>query len=102
GQSDDTENSHVIPALIRKVQDKSTDTISAWGTGNAVREFLHVDDAVNALILAAERETPPEPINIGSGTQATIRQLLWTIQYFAHDTRAVVWDTTRPDGQSER
>lgn len=103
GQDDNPENSHVIPALIRKVLDTSTPTISAWGSGNAVREFLHVSDAVNALILAAEsKQALTFPLNIGSGDAFAISDVLEVIKNIAGDTRKVVWDTSHPDGQAAR
>lgn len=101
-QDSDPETAHVIPALIRKIKDKSTPEIPVWGTGSALRDFLWVEDAAEALVLAAEHETPPEPINVGSGRAISISSLVTTMKILANDFRPLAFDTLKPDGQAER
>jgi GDP-L-fucose synthase len=101
----DLENSHVIPALIRKcieAQERGDPKIVVWGTGQATREFLYVEDAAEAIILAAECYDGPEPINIGSGEEISIRDLVDLIRELTGYTGDVEWDTSKPDGQPRR
>jgi len=101
----DLENSHVIPALIRKcieAQERGDPKIVVWGTGQATREFLYVEDAAEAIVLAAERYDGPEPINIGSGEEISIRDLVDLIRELTGYTGDVEWDTSKPDGQPRR
>ena len=80
----DPESSHVIPALIRKCVEAKhvrASEIVAWGTGTATREFLYVEDAAEAIVVAAEKYSDPEPVNLGSGEEITIRDLLELIRY---------------------
>jgi GDP-L-fucose synthase len=101
----DLENSHVIPALIRKcieAQERGDPKIVVWGTGQATREFLYVEDAAEAIVLAAERYDGPEPINIGSGEEISIRDLVDLIRELTGYTGDVEWDTRKPDGQPRR
>ncbi|MFH1358673.1 MAG: NAD-dependent epimerase/dehydratase family protein [archaeon] len=95
------ENSHVIPALIKKFVENK-DKVEIWGTGSASREFLYVEDAVNAIILAIERYNKSEPINIGSGQETTIKELVNIIAELTNFQGEIVWDTTKPDGQPRR
>jgi GDP-L-fucose synthase len=105
GDSDDAENSHVVPALIRKCLD-AVDTgageITVWGTGAASREFLYVDDCAEAIVLAAERYDGAEPINIGAGREIRIRELVETIGQLTGFRGRIRWDTSKPDGQPRR
>jgi GDP-L-fucose synthase len=73
-----------------------------WGTGDPTREFLYVDDAARALLLAAEHLTVSDPVNIGTGTETNIRTLAQTIQRLVAYEGETVWDTSRPDGQPRR
>lgn len=101
----DLENSHVIPALIRKcveAQERGEPKIVVWGTGRATREFLYVEDAAEAIVLAAERYDGPEPINIGSGEEISIRDLVDLIRELTGYEGDVKWDTSKPDGQPRR
>jgi GDP-L-fucose synthase len=101
----DLEDSHVIAALVRKfveAQENGSDHVTVWGSGEPSREFLYVDDAARALILAAERLDSSEPINIGTGVETRIRDLAETIQQLIGFTGEIVWDTSMPDGQPAR
>jgi GDP-L-fucose synthase len=101
----DLESSHVIPALIRKcLEAKQTGAreIVAWGTGNATREFLYVEDAAEAIVLAAEKYGKPDLVNLGSGEEISVRDLLELIRTMVGSTSAVRWDASRPDGQPRR
>jgi GDP-L-fucose synthase len=97
--------SHVIPALIHKcieAIEKGHDAIEVWGTGNASREFLYVEDAAEAIVLATERYNGAEPINIGTGREVTIRELVGTIVRLTGFRGRVLWDPSKPDGQPRR
>jgi GDP-L-fucose synthase len=101
----DLESSHVIPALIRKCWEaKQADTMEAlaWGTGNATREFLYVEDAAEAIVLAAEKYGKPDLVNLGSGEEISIRDLLEQIRYLVGYEGSLRWDATKPDGQPRR
>ena len=101
----DLETSHVIPALIRKfiaARDEGRDEVEVWGTGAASREFLYVEDAARAILLATEQYEGPEPVNVGAGREVTIRELVETIGRLTGYDGAIVWDTTKPDGQPRR
>lgn len=101
----DLETSHVIPAIIRKCIEgklRGEKKIVAWGTANVSREFLYVEDAANAIVLAAERYEKSEPVNLGSGSEITIRDLVNLIQELSGFQGEVEWDTSRPDGQPRR
>lgn len=98
----DLENSHVIPALIRKYYEaKQTgqNEITAWGTGKPVRDFIYVEDACEAIVLAAETYNGAEIINISSGIQTTIKELVETVAETVGFDGEINWDTTKPDGQ---
>ncbi len=101
----DPEASHVIPALIKKCVDAvqtGEREIVVWGTGSASREFLYVEDAAEAIVLATERYDRPEPVNIGAGTEVTIRDLVTAIARLVGFRGEVVWDSMKPDGQPRR
>lgn len=97
--------SHVIPALIKKCFDaikEGKDEIVVWGTGKPSREFLYVEDAAEAIILATERYNKPEPVNIGAGFEITIRNLVELIAKLTGFKGKIVWDKSKPDGQPRR
>jgi GDP-L-fucose synthase len=101
----DPASSHVIPALIRKAveaRDESLPEMEVWGTGSASREFLFVDDAAEGIALATEHYNKPEPVNIGSGKEITIRTLAEMICDLCAYKGAIRWDGTKPDGQPRR
>jgi GDP-L-fucose synthase len=105
GDNFDLEDSHVIPAMIRKfveAGDRGEPEVVLWGTGKASREFLYVDDAARALLLCAERLDSSEPVNIGSGREIKIRDLAELIRELAGYQGEIVWDTSKPDGQPMR
>ena len=101
----DLETSHVIPALIRKLCDAKKSgaaEIVAWGTGKVTREFLYVADAAEAIVLAAEEYAKPDLVNLGSGNEISIRDLLEQIRQLVGYTGSVRWDPSAPDGQPRR
>jgi len=101
----DLESSHVIPALIRKfvTAEESGDThVEVWGTGSASREFLYVEDAARAIVLATKTYDGSEPVNIGTHREITIRDLVLLIADLTGFTGEVRWDTSKPDGQPRR
>jgi GDP-L-fucose synthase len=105
GDNFDHATSHVIPALIRKVieaRDAGSDEVTAWGTGNASREFLFVRDAAQGIVKAAEAYDSPEPVNLGSGQEVTIRELAEKIAAACEFRGRIVWDASQPDGQPRR
>jgi len=101
----DLESSHVIPALIRKcleAREARAAEITAWGTGSATREFLYVEDAAEAIVLAAEKYEKPELVNLGSGEEISVRDLVESIRSLTGFQGGVRWDTSKPDGQPRR
>jgi GDP-L-fucose synthase len=101
----DLEDSHVIAAMIRKfveAHDRGDEPVTLWGTGSASREFLYVEDAAVALLLAAEHLDRSDPVNVGTGVETRIRDLAELIQELVGHRGDVVWDTSRPDGQPTR
>src|SRR3954451_10789025 len=99
------EDSHVIAAMIRKfveAHDRGDEPVHLWGTGSPSREFLYVDDAARALLLAAEHLDRSEPMNVGTGVETRIRDLAGTIRELVGHEGEVVWDASRPDGQPTR
>jgi GDP-L-fucose synthase len=105
GDNFDPESSHVIPALIRKCLEAvegGQDEVVVWGTGQASREFLYVEDAAEAIVLASEHYDDPEPVNLGSGSEISIKELVELIAELTGFRGRLVWDTTKPDGQPRR
>ena len=101
----DLQSSHVIPALIRKCVEakrRGDASITAWGTGSASREFLYVDDCAEGIIAAMERYESPEPVNLGSGREITIRALTELVAQLSGFRGDILWDATKPDGQPRR
>ncbi len=101
----DLETSHVIPALMRKcweAKQAGAAEVLAWGTGSATREFLYVEDAAEAIVLAAEKYAKADLVNLGSGEEISIRDLLGQIRSLVGYEGAVRWDATKPDGQPRR
>jgi GDP-L-fucose synthase len=97
----DLETSHVIPALIRKMLD-SPDEIVLWGDGSPTREFLYVEDCVEAFVTAAERYDGSEPVNVGAGREISIRELATLVAELTGFAGDVRWDTSMPNGQPRR
>src|SRR2546428_107694 len=101
----DRENSHVIPALIGKcveATERGEPEIVCWGDGTPTREFLYVEDAAEAIVLAAERYDGPEPVNLGSGVEISIGDLVHVVAKLTGFKGEIVWDTTKPNGQPRR
>jgi GDP-L-fucose synthase len=101
----DLETSHVIPALIRKcveAKDAGYGEIVLWGDGSPTREFLYVEDAAAGLLLATERYDGDQPVNLGTGEEIAIRDLAQMIAAEVGFTGAIVWDSTKPNGQPRR
>jgi GDP-L-fucose synthase len=101
----DLETSHVIPALIRKcieAKERGDGSIVVWGTGKPTREFLYVEDAAEGILLAAERYNGSQPVNLGSGMEISIQDLVCLIARLTGFEGEIVWDTSKPDGQPRR
>ncbi len=101
----DLHTSHVIPALIRKFLEakaRGDREVVIWGTGAASREFLFVEDCARGIVLATQRYDGPEPVNLGSGFEITIKDLAEKIRRLAGFEGRLVWDTSKPDGQPRR
>ena len=101
----DLQSSHVIPALIRKcleAKESGAAEMTAWGTGQATREFLYVEDAAEAIVLAAEKYSKSDLLNLGSGQEISVRDLLDTIRGVTGCIAKVRWDDSKPDGQPRR
>jgi GDP-L-fucose synthase len=97
----DLESSHVIAALIRKMTDSPAEVV-LWGDGSPTREFLFVDDCVEGFILAAEQYDGPEPVNLGTGVETSIRELAEMIADVTGFEGEITWDTSMPNGQPRR
>jgi GDP-L-fucose synthase len=97
----DLQTSHVIPALIRKMLEGG-DQVVLWGDGSPTREFLYVDDAAEAFLLAAGRYDSPDPVNVGTGSEISIRQLAELIAELTGFEGEIVWDSSMPNGQPRR
>jgi len=97
----DLETSHVIPALIRKMV-ASSDEVVLWGDGSPTREFLYVDDCAEGLVLAADRYDGPDPVNLGTSEEISIRDLAGLIAELTGFEGEIVWDTSMPNGQPRR
>lgn len=101
----DLEKSHVLPALIRKfveAKDNNADKVIIWGTGSACREFLHVDDLANACIFLMNNYNDNETINIGSGQDITIKEIVLMIKELVGYDGELIFDTTKPDGTPKK
>jgi GDP-L-fucose synthase len=101
----DLETSHVIPALIRKMveaAERSEREIVLWGDGTPTREFLYVDDCAEGIVLATERFDGPEPVNLGTGEEISIRDLAELVADVTGFDGEIVWDTSKPNGQPRR
>ena len=98
-------NAHVIPDLIRKMSDaqaRGEREVVLWGDGSPTREFLYVDDAAEGIVLAALRYDKPEPVNLGTGEEVSIKHLAELIGEATGYEGEIVWDTTKPNGQPRR
>lgn len=105
GDNFDLNTSHVIPGIVKKCVDavrSGEKKILLWGTGNATREFLYVDDAVEGILLASEYYNRSEPVNIGSGMEISIRELGNLIAHMTGFRGEILWDASKPDGQPRR
>ena len=101
----DLESSHVIPALIRKcveAKENNDEQIVLWGDGSPTREFLYVEDAAEAIVMATERYNGSEPVNLGTGEEIPIKSLAQMIAREVGFSGSIVWDTTKPNGQPRR
>lgn len=105
GDNFDPASAHVIPDMIRKfveAKEKSIREVTLWGDGTPTREFLYVTDAARAVVMATERYDSPEPVNIGSHFEISIRDLAHTVAQATGFDGRIVWDTTKPNGQPRR
>lgn len=105
GDNFDLESSHVIPAIIRKVAEakaREEREVVLWGDGSPTREFLYVDDAAEGIVLATEQYDGEDPINLGSGVEIPIRDLATEIARELEYDGAIIWDSTKPNGQPRR
>ncbi len=105
GDNFDPETSHVIPGLIRKfieAQENNEDHVTAWGTGTATREFLFVRDCAEGIVAALERYDGPEPVNLGSGEEISIKDLAHLVANACDFKGEIRFDPTKPDGQPRR
>jgi GDP-L-fucose synthase len=105
GDNFDPASSHVIPALIKKCVDAQAagaNSIEVWGTGRVSREFIYVDDAAEGIVLGSERYDGAEPVNLGVGSEITIRQLVELIVDLVGFGGEIRWDSSKPDGQPRR
>jgi GDP-L-fucose synthase len=98
-------SSHVIPALIRKcleAKERGEQEIPVWGDGSPTREFLYVEDAADGILLASEKYNGPDPVNLGSGNEISIKDLAELIARLTGFDGKLVWDTSKPNGQPRR
>ncbi|MCD6576485.1 MAG: GDP-L-fucose synthase [Anaerolineaceae bacterium] len=105
GDNFNPKSSHVIPALIRKcieAQEAGDKEIIVWGDGSPTREFLYVEDAAEGILLAAEKYNDSEPVNLGAGSEISIKDLIEMIAKKTGFTGKLVWDTSKPNGQPRR
>lgn len=101
----DPTSSHVIPALVLKIHNakrSNSDSITVWGDGSPTRDFLYVEDAARGIILAAEKYDDPRPINLGSGHEISIKDLVTMISKIMNYSGKINWDTSKPNGQPRR
>jgi len=99
------EGSHVLPALIRRYDEavkSGIDSVTNWGTGSPRREFLHADDMADAVLYLMEHYDGPEQVNVGTGTDVSIREVAETIAKVAGFHGATLWDTSKPDGTPQK
>jgi len=99
------ESSHVIPALIKKCVEaieSGAESIEVWGDGSPTREFLYVEDAAEGILLATEKYNSPEPVNLGSGMEISIKDLVELIAHLTGFSGRIVWNTSKPNGQPRR
>jgi GDP-L-fucose synthase len=105
GDTFDPKRSHVIAALIKKIYEAKRDGrdfIEVWGTGKATRGFLYVEDGAEGILLATEKYDKPEPVNLGSDFEISIKDLVELICKLMAFKGEIRWDTTKPDGQPRR
>lgn len=105
GDNYDSNTSHVIPAIIKKIQEaraNNAKSITLWGSGSVSREFLYVSDAAKAIVLATLHYNKSEPVNIGTGESITIKELAGIIAKCMQYTGDIMWDKSKPDGQPRR
>jgi len=105
GDNFDPDSSHVISALIKKCVDaieRDEDEIVCWGDGSPTREFLYVEDAAEAILLASEMYNKSEPVNLGTGVEVSIKKLVELITNYTGFSGKVTWDTSKPNGQPRR
>lgn len=105
GDNFDPQSSHVIPALIRKVYEakkEGRNSIEAWGTGNPTRQFLYVEDGAEGVLLATEHYNKPNPINLGSSFEISMKELAELIRALMNFKGEIHWDSSKPDGQPRR
>jgi GDP-L-fucose synthase len=105
GDNFDPASSHVIPALIRKcveAKERGDSHIVVWGTGRPTRDFLYVEDAVEGILLATERYNGSDPVNLGSGMEISVKDLVHLIARLSGFEGDITWDTSKPDGQPRR
>jgi len=105
GDNFDLETGHVVPSMIRKfaeARERGERSVTLWGDGTPTRELLYVDDAAEAVLLAAERYESAEPVNVGSGVETSIRDLAAMIAAKTRFAGEIVWDTAQPNGQPRR
>ena len=105
GDNFDPETSHVIPALVRKcveAVERKAPEVEIWGSGQATREFLYVEDAAEAIVLALEKLPDSQPVNLGAGQEISIRELAEKIAALTGFPGRLAWDPSKPDGQPRR
>jgi GDP-L-fucose synthase len=101
----DLQASHVVPALVRKFVEATEEgarEVTVWGTGRPTRDFVYAGDVADGILLAAERYDHPELVNLSSGVETSVQELVETIKRLTSHRGRVVWDTSRPDGQLRR
>ena len=101
GDNFDLESSHVLPAMIRKFHDAKVNnrsSVELWGTGSPMREFLHVDDLADACLFLLEKYNEETPINVGTGTDVTIKELAELVKVAVKFPGQILWDASKPDG----
>lgn len=105
GDNFDPKRSHVVASLIKKIYDAKKNNsayVVVWGDGTPTREFLYVEDAAAAIVLASERYNKPDPVNIGTGVEITIKKLVNTLVKMMDFKGKIIWDKTKPNGQPRR